>query len=175
MGFHLRKSVNLGLFKLNLSNSGVGISTGIKGLRFGIDGKGRSYVSGGKGALRYRKYIKNEQPNEDINTEENVIIDSGKAIDPISFKSKCVRFSIGYLIGLIPFMALLMADKSYSFSKILFHYTYFWLLFTPLILNVFINRKNTLGIILLNILLGWTLICPICQIISSLIWKSKNK
>ena len=41
MGFHLRKSFNLGLFKLNFSNSGIGFSTGIKGLRFGIDGKGR--------------------------------------------------------------------------------------------------------------------------------------
>ena len=39
MGFHLRKSFNLGGIRFNLSNSGIGFSTGIKGLRFGVDGK----------------------------------------------------------------------------------------------------------------------------------------
>lgn len=57
MGFHLKKSINLGPLKLNLSNSGIGISTGAKGLRTGVDSKGRMYVSGGKGVLRYKKYL----------------------------------------------------------------------------------------------------------------------
>lgn len=57
MGFHLRKSFNLGGIRLNLSNSGIGFSTGIKGLRVGVDGKGQSYIGGGKGIVRYRKYL----------------------------------------------------------------------------------------------------------------------
>ena len=56
MGFHLRKSFKCGPFRFNLSNSGIGVSAGVKGLRVGIDGKGRSYVGGGVGMLRYRKY-----------------------------------------------------------------------------------------------------------------------
>jgi len=78
MGFHLRKSFKCGPVRFNLSNSGVGFSTGVKGLRVGIDGKGRSYIGGGKGILRYRKtfgsvaganvYVKkNEIPTELMN------------------------------------------------------------------------------------------------------------
>lgn len=59
MGFNLRKSINIGGIRLNLSNSGIGFSTGVKGLRVGIDGKGRNYVGGGKGILRFRKYAGN--------------------------------------------------------------------------------------------------------------------
>lgn len=59
MGFNLRKSINIGGIRLNLSNSGIGFSTGVKGLRVGVDGKGRSYVGGGKGILRFRKYVGN--------------------------------------------------------------------------------------------------------------------
>jgi len=57
MGFHLRKTFKAGLFNFNLSNSGIGSSFGIKGLRVGVDGKGRAYIGGGKGILRYRKYL----------------------------------------------------------------------------------------------------------------------
>lgn len=64
MGFHLRKSFNFGGIRLNLSSSGIGFSTGIKGLRVGIDGKGRSYISGGKGPVRYRKTWSNNQSGE---------------------------------------------------------------------------------------------------------------
>lgn len=48
MGLRFRKSIKLGkLFKLNLSKSGVGVSTGIKGLRFGISPKGRKTFTAG--------------------------------------------------------------------------------------------------------------------------------
>lgn len=57
MGFYLRKSFKVGGLRFNLSNSGVGVSTGIKGLRVGVDGKGRGYLSGGVGALRYRESL----------------------------------------------------------------------------------------------------------------------
>ena len=55
MGFFLRKTVNLGGIRLNLSNSGIGFSTGVKGFRVGIDGKGRGYIGGGVGMLRFRQ------------------------------------------------------------------------------------------------------------------------
>ena len=78
MGFHLRKSIKCGPIRFNLSNSGVGFSTGVKGLRVGVDAKGRSYIGGGVGMLRYRKtsrstsstsaYVaKDEIPTELIN------------------------------------------------------------------------------------------------------------
>ncbi len=57
MGFYLKKTIKCGLLRFNLSNSGIGVSTGVKGLRAGIDGKGRTYIGGGKGILRYRKQL----------------------------------------------------------------------------------------------------------------------
>lgn len=64
MGFHLRKSFKVGAFRFNLSNSGLGFSVGPKGLRLGIDGKGRSYIAGGKGVLRYRQLISSGKDNK---------------------------------------------------------------------------------------------------------------
>lgn len=58
MGFHLRKSFKCGPLRFNLSNSGIGASVGVKGLRMGIDSKGRKYIGGGVGMLRYREYEK---------------------------------------------------------------------------------------------------------------------
>ncbi len=70
MGLFFRKSKDFGFGKLNFSNSGIGLSTGIKGLRFGIDSKGRQYISGGKGVFRFREYIKSDNKKE-INMIEN--------------------------------------------------------------------------------------------------------
>jgi hypothetical protein len=56
MGFYFRKSVNVGLFRLNLSKSGIGISTGVKGLRAGFGPRG-TYVSIGAGGLYYRQTL----------------------------------------------------------------------------------------------------------------------
>lgn len=54
MGFYIRKSISVGPFKFNLSKSGVGVSTGIKGLRIGTGPRG-NYVHMGRGGLYYRK------------------------------------------------------------------------------------------------------------------------
>ena len=53
MGFYLRKSISVGPFRFNLSKSGVGVSTGIKGLRFGTGPRG-NYVHMGHRGLYYR-------------------------------------------------------------------------------------------------------------------------
>lgn len=53
MGFYLRKSVSVGPLRFNLSNSGIGVSAGIRGLRFGAGPRG-NYVHIGRGGLYYR-------------------------------------------------------------------------------------------------------------------------
>lgn len=74
MSFFLRKSIKLGGIRLNISNSGIGFSTGVKGCRIGIDGKGRGYISGGLGPLRYRENlgkISNNTDNDESKTISN--------------------------------------------------------------------------------------------------------
>lgn len=56
MGIYLRKSVNVGPFRFNLSKSGVGVSAGIKGLRVGSGPRG-NYVHMGRNGLYYRSTI----------------------------------------------------------------------------------------------------------------------
>ena len=56
MGFYLRHSVKAGPFRFNLSKSGVGISTGVKGLRIGTGPRG-TYVHMGAGGIYYRQTL----------------------------------------------------------------------------------------------------------------------
>lgn len=56
MGFYIRKSVSIGPLRLNLSNSGLGASVGVKGLRFGVGPSG-TYVHAGVGGLYYRSSL----------------------------------------------------------------------------------------------------------------------
>lgn len=53
MGFYLRKSIRVGPLRFNLSKSGIGVSAGITGLRFGTGPRG-NYVHMGRGGLYYR-------------------------------------------------------------------------------------------------------------------------
>jgi Protein of unknown function (DUF4236) len=57
MPFYIRKSIKLGPFRLNFSKSGVGVSTGIKGARIGMNAKGKKYVHLGRGGLYYRQNL----------------------------------------------------------------------------------------------------------------------
>jgi len=56
MGFYLRKSISVGPLRFNLSKSGIGVSAGVKGLRFGAGPRG-NYVHMGRGGLYYRATI----------------------------------------------------------------------------------------------------------------------
>jgi len=56
MGFYLRKSISVGPLRFNLSKSGIGVSAGVKGLRFGV-GPRSNYVHIGRGGLYYRATI----------------------------------------------------------------------------------------------------------------------
>jgi hypothetical protein len=53
VGFYVRKSVSVGPFRFNFSNSGIGVSAGIKGLRVGTSPRG-NYITVGRGGLYYR-------------------------------------------------------------------------------------------------------------------------
>src|SRR5437870_11380598 len=53
MGFYIRKHLNVGPFRFNLSNSGIGVSAGIPGFRVGTGTRG-NYVHIGRGGLYYR-------------------------------------------------------------------------------------------------------------------------
>ncbi len=56
MGFYLRKSISVGPLRFNLSGSGVGVSAGVRGLRFGAGPRG-NYVHMGRGGLYYRATV----------------------------------------------------------------------------------------------------------------------
>jgi hypothetical protein len=45
MGFYYRKSVKVGPFRINASHRGIGVSTGVPGLRVGVSSRGRRYTN----------------------------------------------------------------------------------------------------------------------------------
>ena len=53
MPFFIRKSLSVGPFRFNLSKSGIGLSTGIKGLRLGMGPRG-NYIYAGRYGMYYR-------------------------------------------------------------------------------------------------------------------------
>jgi hypothetical protein len=70
MGLYFRKSLNLGGLRLNLSKSGVGFSTGVRGFRIGVNARGQQYVSCGFGGIYYRQFLGGSRrvgPTQSIN------------------------------------------------------------------------------------------------------------
>ena len=56
VGFYIRKSLSVGPFRFNLSKSGIGLSTGVKGFRVGTGPRG-NYVHMGRGGIYYRQTL----------------------------------------------------------------------------------------------------------------------
>jgi hypothetical protein len=56
VGFYIRKSLSVGPFRFNLSKSGIGLSTGIKGFRVGTGPRG-NYVHMGRGGIYFRQTL----------------------------------------------------------------------------------------------------------------------
>ncbi len=56
MAFYIRKSVNVGPIRFNLSKSGIGVSAGVPGFRVGTGPRG-NYVHVGRGGLYYRRTL----------------------------------------------------------------------------------------------------------------------
>lgn len=94
MGFNFRKSINLGFgTKLNLSKSGLGVSTGIKGARIGVGSKGIRATGGIPGTgIYYTKNIgsknksieKNEKNKSGIKLLSAILITVGILINEYS-------------------------------------------------------------------------------------------
>lgn len=59
MSFYIKDSVSIGPFRFNLSKSGVGLSVGVTGLRFGLGPRGR-YIHAGRSGIYYRKTFSSE-------------------------------------------------------------------------------------------------------------------
>ncbi len=65
MGFYLRKSIRVGPLRFNLSKSGVGVSAGVKGLRFRAGPRG-NYIHMGRYGINYRASRPAVRPALDI-------------------------------------------------------------------------------------------------------------
>ena len=89
MGLFFRKSKKIGPFRINLSSSGVGISTGIKGARVSVGPTG-TFVHLGRKGIYYRKKIGSNEFKERSDTENNPIeenLDDTHTITTINFDS----------------------------------------------------------------------------------------
>lgn len=110
MGFYIRKSLSVGPFRFNLSKSGIGLSTGIKGFRIGTGPRG-NYVHMGRGGIYFRQtlpisdnrrtppQLPKEQHSSIVMQEiesgsVNNMVDSSSAalLEEISSKSKKLQF-----------------------------------------------------------------------------------
>ena len=56
MGWSFRKSIRFGPVRLNLSKSGLGVSTGIRGFRVSTGPRG-TYLRAGRGGIYYTKKL----------------------------------------------------------------------------------------------------------------------
>jgi hypothetical protein len=97
MPFYIRKGLNFGPIKVNLSKSGLGLSAGVKGARLGINSQGRSYVHGGRHGLYYRKNLGSVEKNRanrqgtyrNVPETEEIFMDTGLSY-PV-FKTKKIN------------------------------------------------------------------------------------
>jgi len=64
MGFYIRKSVRVGPLRFNLSKSGIGVSTGIRGFRVGSGPRG-NYIHMGRGGFYYRQTLSSPTPRSE--------------------------------------------------------------------------------------------------------------
>lgn len=70
MGFYIRKSKSVGPVRFNLSKSGIGVSTGIKGARISTGPNG-TYINLGRNGLYYRKKLGGKVKNQKYNSTPN--------------------------------------------------------------------------------------------------------
>jgi hypothetical protein len=61
MGYFFRRSARLGPIRLNLSQSGVGASVGVKGARLTMTSRGTTYVTIGSHGFYYRETLENRR------------------------------------------------------------------------------------------------------------------
>jgi len=125
MGFFFRKSIGFGPFRLNLSKSGFGVSTGIKGARIWTGPRG-TYVQVGREGFYYRQKIGDINPhasaNNSIRTEKpspndwhnnSVELPHGKlleAIKPVPANPTPLLIHIGFVLSTIASIIWIASD-----------------------------------------------------------------
>jgi Protein of unknown function (DUF4236) len=72
VGFYIRKAISVGPFRFNLSKSGIGLSTGIKGFRIGTGPRG-NYVQMGRGGIYFRQSLSSPRASG-INPSDSPIV-----------------------------------------------------------------------------------------------------
>ena len=108
MGFSFKKSKNFGGFKVNLSKSGIGFSTGVKGFRVSAGPNGVN-LNAGRNGRYYRKKLSTSDENveddenvetyttsEDNSLKEQTIYDKKYTLDWISNFEDFVQSQISY-------------------------------------------------------------------------------
>ena len=93
MGIGFRKSMKIGGMRVNFSKSGIGVSTGIKGLRVGVNAKGKSYVSAGTHGIYYRKTF-----SSSAETRNSYAYSS---YESSTSNSGCLLWGIGFFCSII--------------------------------------------------------------------------
>lgn len=78
MGFYVRKALRVGPFRFNISQSGVGVSVGVRGLRLGISPRG-NYIHVGRAGLYYRATIFRNGSRSNLNHPNEVAVPRGPA------------------------------------------------------------------------------------------------
>lgn len=137
MGFYIRKSISVGPLRFNLSKSGIGVSTGIKGFRVGSGPRG-NYVQIGRGGLYFRQTFPSsrcsspEVPDSQSSDVNFVEIESGSAsqmvnssssalLEEINLKSKRLRiwpWVLGFSISL-PFLLAALSSPTWVYCVLI--------------------------------------------------------
>jgi hypothetical protein len=84
MGWHVRKSFKLGPFRINLSNSGISSSIGIKGARLSFSKRG-TFATFGLNGIYYRKKLSMKTVSEHFTNANNLAEQIQRAANKKSF------------------------------------------------------------------------------------------
>lgn len=141
MVWYLRKSVNIGPIRFNISKSGIGTSIGVKGFRIGVKPNGRSYIHAGRYGLYYREELgrtKQYAQVENLQTLHSSDTTVFETVSSTELKSESKKDLINQL------------NKSYK----AFRFDYFTgiVFFIASILAFNINTNLMLGVILAGVI-----------------------
>lgn len=142
MGFYFRKSFKCGPIRFNLSQSGIGASIGVKGLRYGVNAKGKEYVHAGRYGMYYRKQFSNSD-----NTSSHEHAPSR----PLNKSQKAVRNLFIFCI-IMCFIIANLPDNS-NIENICK-----WLIYLYPTLQALWNKTEIFKSFCMNFFLGWTII-----------------
>lgn len=144
MGFFLRKSKKIGLFKLNLSKNGLGFSFGLKGLRISAGSRGLQ-LNAGRNGLYFRKSL-NGKAQKKGDPEQVIVQESPEEIIEAETQEKACPKKITKSPEQENFefiLSLFTAGFLIAFVGLFFK---FWLaclfgVFVFVVRNIFINKN----------------------------------